>query len=57
MSKNMQFFCVFLEKQLFCPKWPKPEKKPFFHYFPPFFLYSGMASGSFFGPQALCDPL
>ena len=21
------------------------------------FLYSGVASGSFFGPQALCDPL
>ena len=57
MSKNMPFFGFFLEKSLFCPTWPKREKSRFFTIFFHFFLYSGVASGSFFGPQALCDPL
>ena len=48
MSKNIPVFDFFLEKSLFCPKWPKREK---------IFLYSGVASGSFFDPQAPCDPL
>ena len=53
MSKNIPVFDFFLEKSLFCPKWPKREKSRFFT----IFLYSGVASGSFFDPQAPCDPL
>ena len=56
MSKNIPVFDFFLEKSLFCPKWPKREKSRFFTIFS-IFLYSGVASGSFFDPQAPCDPL
>ena len=56
MSKNIPVFDFFLEKSLFCPKWPKREKSRFSLFFS-IFLYSGVASGSFFDPQAPCDPL
>ena len=56
MSKNIPVFDFFLEKSLFCPKWPKREKSRFFTIFFHFFVFWG-ASGSFFDPQAPCDPL
>ena len=37
MSKNIPVFDFFLEKSLFCPKWPKREKSRFFTIFFHFF--------------------
>ena len=47
MSKNIPVFDFFLEKSLFCPKWPKREKSRFFTIFFHFFCILGWLLGRF----------
>ena len=56
MSKNNRFFAFFLKNRYFAQN-GQNLKKAVFSLFFSIFLYSGVASGSFFGPQAPCDPL
>ena len=56
MSKNNRFFGFFLKKRYFAQSGQNRQKAVFSLFFS-IFLYSGVASGSFFGPQAPCDPL
>ena len=56
MSKNNRFFGFFLKNRYFA-QYGQNLKKAVFSLFFSIFLYSGVASGSFFGPQAPCDPL
>ena len=56
MEKICRLLVFFLKNRCFAQH-GQNVKKAVFSLFFSIFLYSGVASGSFFGPQAPCDPL